>query len=48
MLGIASALPAATVADLDADRYLLNVANGTLDLRMMELREHDPPDRITR
>jgi putative DNA primase/helicase len=37
-----------TVRDLDADPYLLNVANGTLDLRTMELRAHDPADRITK
>ena len=37
VLGIASALHpfAATVRDLDADPYLLNTANGTLDLRTM-------------
>jgi putative DNA primase/helicase len=50
VLQIASALAqfTATVRDLDADPYLLNVANGTLDLRTMELREHDPGDRITK
>lgn len=50
VLGIAAALVefAATVDDLDADPYLLNVANGTLDLRTMELRDHDPTDRLTR
>lgn len=37
-----------TTDDLDADAYLLNVPNGTLDLRTMELREHDPHDRITK
>jgi putative DNA primase/helicase len=49
-LRIASKLPAfaATVDDLDADPYLLNCANGTLDLRTLELRPHDPADRITR
>lgn len=36
------------VAELDADPYLLNVANGTLDLRSRELRDHDPADRLTR
>jgi putative DNA primase/helicase len=36
------------VRDLDADPYLLNVANGTLDLRTMELPPHDPADRITK
>ena len=50
VLDIASALPAfaMTVADLDADPYLLNVANGTLDLRTLELRPHDPKDRLTK
>jgi putative DNA primase/helicase len=49
-LSIAAALEtfAATVDDLDADPYLLNVANGTLDLRTMELRAHSPADRITK
>jgi putative DNA primase/helicase len=50
VLDIASALTpfAATVRDLDADPYLLNVANGTLDLRTMESRPHTPADRITK
>lgn len=50
VLSIASALPAlrAGTDDLDADPYLLNVANGTLDLRTRALRPHDPADRITR
>lgn len=50
VLGIASALVefAATVRDLDADPYLLNVANGTLDLRTRTVRPHDPRDRLTR
>jgi len=50
ILDIAAALKpfAATVEDLDADVYLLNVANGTLDLRTLELRPHDPADRITK
>ena len=39
---------AATVSDLDTDAYALNVANGTLDLRTMQLRDHDPADRITK
>ena len=38
----------ADVAELDADPYLLNVANGTLDLRTLELREHNPKDRMTK
>lgn len=50
VLGIAAALTpfAATVRDLDANPYLLNVANGTLDLHTMGLRAHDPADRITK
>lgn len=50
VLGIASALLpfAFTVADLDANPYLLNVANGTFDLHTGKLREHDPGDRITK
>jgi len=39
---------AATVADLDADPYLINCANGTLDLRTLTLRDHDPADRCTK
>ena len=34
--------------DLDADPYLLNCANGTLDLRTMTLRDHDPADLLTK
>ncbi len=34
-------------ADLDADRMLLNCANGTVDLRTGELREHRREDRLT-
>lgn len=50
VLSLASALRpfAFTVADLDPDPYLLNVANGTLDLRTMHLAGHDPADRITK
>lgn len=49
-LGIASALEpfAATIGDLDPDPYVLNVANGILDLRTMELSEHHPRHRITK
>jgi putative DNA primase/helicase len=50
VLDLAGALEpfAAAVADLDADAHLLNVANGTLDLHTLELRPHDPTDRITK
>lgn len=49
VLKIAAALPglAATADQLDADPYLLNVANGTLDLRTMELHPHNPANRMT-
>lgn len=50
VLAIAAALEpfAATVDRLDEDPYLLNCVNGTLDLRTMELRKHNPADRITK
>jgi putative DNA primase/helicase len=38
----------AVPGDLDADPFLLNCANGTLDLRTMELRKWDPADLITK
>jgi putative DNA primase/helicase len=34
--------------ELDTDPYLLNCANGTLDLRTMEMRRPDPADLITK
>jgi putative DNA primase/helicase len=34
--------------ELDRDKDLLNVENGTLNLRTGELRPHDPQDRITK
>ena len=37
-----------TPDDLDADPFLLNCANGTLDLRTGELHEHDPADLLTK
>ncbi len=50
VLDLAAALEpfAAAVDHLDADAHLLNVANGTLDLRTLELRPHAPGDRITK
>ncbi len=38
----------ARVDDLDADSWLLNVANGTLHLRSGELREHRRDDLLTK
>ena len=34
-------------SDMDSNPYLLNTANGTLDLRSFDLRPHDPGDLIT-
>lgn len=50
VLAVAAALTefAASTDDLDADPWLLNLANGTYDLRTDELRPHDPADRITK
>ncbi|WIY83943.1 phage/plasmid primase, P4 family [Propionimicrobium sp. PCR01-08-3] len=50
VLALAAALPGITVApdEMDADPYLLNVANGTLDLHTLQLRPHDPRDRISK
>ncbi len=36
------------VAELDADQWLLNVKNGTLDLRTGKLRPHDRADKNTK
>lgn len=38
----------AEVSEFDADPYLLNCANGTLDLRTRSLRPHDPRDMLTK
>jgi putative DNA primase/helicase len=50
MLDVAKALPGIAVAadDLDAHPWLLNVRNGTLDLRTGTLRPHDPADMLTK
>jgi len=50
VLAIASLLPEfhVTLEALDADPWLLNLANGTYDLDSSELRPHDPKDRITK
>lgn len=36
-----------SLKELDRNPWLLNVRNGTVDLRTAELRGHDPTDRIT-
>lgn len=44
-----SLLPVAvSVGQLDADPYLFNTANGTLDLRSGKVRPHDPSDLLTK
>jgi putative DNA primase/helicase len=50
MLAMASTEPQIALAptQLDADPYLVNVTNGTLDLRTLELRPHDPADLLTK
>lgn len=50
VLQLASSLPGIAVhhEQLDADPYLLNCANGTLDLHTHSLQHHDPADRITK
>jgi len=50
MLRLARSEPgiAAQLHDFDADPYLLNVLNGTLDLHTGELRDHQPADLLTK
>lgn len=47
-LAFAEPVLAHHVTRLDADPWLLNCPNGTLDLRTGELRAHDPRDLVTR
>ena len=37
-----------SMQEFDSDRFLFNCANGTLDLRTMEFREHSAEDRLTK
>jgi putative DNA primase/helicase len=50
MIALARSEPGIAVgpADLDADPWLLNVRNGTIDLRTGDLRPHQPADLITK
>lgn len=50
MVELATSLAGVQVAvdELDADRWALNVLNGTIDLRAGMLRPHDPGDLITK
>ena len=49
MIKLARGIPGVIVdhADLDADPWLLNVLNGTIDVRTGELRPHNPDDLLT-
>lgn len=50
MIGLAESEPGipVTPSQLDANPYLFNAANGTINLRTGELRPHDPLDLITK
>jgi putative DNA primase/helicase len=48
MLAQAKPHLAVRLGELDADRDLFNVQNGTLDLRTGERKDHDPTDLITK
>jgi putative DNA primase/helicase len=47
MLNLAQELLVVTPADLDANPWLLNAQNGTVDLRTGQLRPHDAEDLLT-
>jgi len=46
-LKVASTMVAVTADELDQHLHLLNVLNGTIDLRTGEMQPHDPTDRLT-
>lgn len=48
VIDLASKRLTADADEMDADPHLLNCQNGTLDLRTLELRPHDPADRLTK
>jgi putative DNA primase/helicase len=48
MVKLARSLMAVSPEQFDTDDWLLNVKNGTVDLRTGELRKHDPEDWITK
>ncbi len=48
MLSQAKPYLAVRMEDLDADRWVINCQNGTLDLRTNRLKAHDPADLITK
>jgi putative DNA primase/helicase len=48
VLELASKWLTADADQMDADPYLLNVANGTLNLHTLALHDHDPADNLTK
>ena len=48
LLTLAKGVLEVRASELDSDPDLLNCANGTVDLRTGELRQHDPRDYITK
>lgn len=48
VLDLAATRKGLRAEEVDSDPYLLNCANGTLDLHTLELRPADPADRITK
>ena len=48
MLDLAAPMMTIEIVKLDADPWLLNVENGTLELRTGHLRPHNPRDMITK
>ena len=48
MIDLAKPELAAQPDVMDADPFLFNVSNGTIELRTGQLRAHDPSDRITK
>jgi putative DNA primase/helicase len=48
MLNEAKPYLAVGIDELDADPWLINCQNGTLDLKAGKLKAHDPADRITK
>ena len=48
MVSLAESLLPVATEELDADIWLLNCQNGTLDLRTGQLRPHDPADMLTK
>lgn len=50
VLKLTASMPGIAVqaSELDADPYVLNTPNGSLELKTLELRPHNPADRLTK